>query len=174
MPTIRDHHTEEWRPVPGWRTFYEVSSLGRVRNVDTGRILNPSNTHKGYLRVALCWGEDREYQRVHRLVARAFHGEPAEGTQVNHKNGVKDDNQAENPEWVTPAENAAHAVATGLNAGRLGELHQLSKLTEKQVVAARVLYAKGCYSLRRLARRFGVTHKTLRLAIAGKTWRHVE
>lgn len=169
----QQQHTEEWRPAPGWWTWYEVSSLGRVRNVDTGLVLKPQVTDKGYERVALCWMDDKEFHRIHRLVARAFHGEPSEGMQVNHKNGVKNDNRAENLEWVTPAENAAHASAMGLNVGRIGERHFRSKLTEQRVKAARALRAKG-YTFRRLARRFGVNHKTLRNAIVGRTWSHVK
>lgn len=26
--------TEEWRDIPGYRGYYQVSSLGRVRSVD--------------------------------------------------------------------------------------------------------------------------------------------
>jgi hypothetical protein len=42
-------------------------------------------------------------------VATAFVEGWREGLQVNHKNGVKTDNRAENLEWVTSSENHQHA-----------------------------------------------------------------
>ena len=30
---------ERWRPIPGWGRHYEMSDRGRVRRVETGRVL---------------------------------------------------------------------------------------------------------------------------------------
>jgi hypothetical protein len=46
---------------------------------------------------------------VHRLVAEAFFG-PTVGMDVNHKNGVKDDNRVENLEWCTRQQNLQHSM----------------------------------------------------------------
>ncbi len=89
---------------------YEVSALGEIRNEKTGRILKPA-LRDGYLRVNL----HRRQHAVHRLVAQAWLPPPEEDkTEVNHKDGNKENNRAENLEWVTPAENARHARVTGL------------------------------------------------------------
>lgn len=58
-----------------------------------------------------------EQHRVHRLVARAFPDicPCVQGADVvNHKNGQKTDNRAENLEWLTARENSQHAVNLGL------------------------------------------------------------
>lgn len=46
---------------------------------------------------------------VHRLVASAFVPGEIKGLQVNHINGVRNDNRSDNLEWVTASENLKHS-----------------------------------------------------------------
>lgn len=122
--------TEIWKPVLGWEELYEVSNLGQVRSLDRvvwykgrygntcrrtfkGKILRPCR-NQGYLDVVLACQDYTKSCQVHRLVAQAFVDNPDNKPQVNHINGVKHDNRAENLEWVTRSENIKHAVNKGL------------------------------------------------------------
>lgn len=91
---------------------YEVSTLGRVRNKRTGRVLKPTLS-RGYEKVTLCWNGERKNAQVHRLVLMAFR-HLGDGLECNHINGVKNDNRLENLEWVTCSQNHHHAVRLGL------------------------------------------------------------
>jgi len=102
MAEERWHHCE----VP--YTRYEVSDQGRVRNAHTGLILKPYVFRNAYLGVMLSYKGEKQFKLIHRLVATAFVPGWRKGLQVNHKNGVKNDNRAENLEWVTQSENMHH------------------------------------------------------------------
>lgn len=96
----------EWRPVPGYEGLYEVSDFGRVRNVrptqgrPAGYVLStPVNQTTGCAVVRLYGPQGGKTLAVHRLVARAFHGEAPTGAKVKRINGIKADNRADNLEW---------------------------------------------------------------------------
>ena len=102
-------NTEIWHKCEVPYTRYEVSNQGRVRNAHTGLVLRPRKVSHGYRKVTLCYKGQQKHCLVHALVATAFVEGWREGLEVNHKNGVKTDNRAENLEWVTASENKQHA-----------------------------------------------------------------
>lgn len=95
--------TEEWRDCYWHPGEFEVSSDGRVRRKRDGFLFKTNHPCRitGYCKVRL-QAESGEIKMllVHRLVAFAFCGEPKEGQQVHHKNGIKTDNRVSNLEWV--------------------------------------------------------------------------
>lgn len=99
---------ENWRTIRGYEGFYEVSTLGRVRNSRTRRILSPQRARGGYLFVQLCRPGQCKPCKIHRLVATAFLENPNNFPQVNHKNGNTADNRVSNLEWCSQEYNIWH------------------------------------------------------------------
>ena len=102
--------SEEWRDVEG--TGYKVSSLGRLIG-RKGKILHPTRLPNGYYSISI----DGAMTYVHRLVAEAFCGK-SDGKQVDHIDGNKANNTAENLRWVTGRENVAHSYVLGRGSNR--------------------------------------------------------
>ena len=105
---------ETWKQVPGYEGLYEVSNLGRVKSLGRprclrgGRILKQQDNGFGYLLCQLCKAGKRRMASTHRLVAAAFIPNPDDKPQVNHKDGCKHNNRADNLEWCTNSENQLH------------------------------------------------------------------
>lgn len=94
---------EQWKKIEGFEN-YSVSNNGQVRNDKTGRILKTYKKPSGYIQVQM--GRKTVPKYIHRLVAQAFIPNASNKPQINHKNGNKGDNRADNLEWVTASENA--------------------------------------------------------------------
>lgn len=110
---------EVWKPIKGYEGLYEVSNYGNVRRVwRYGRewigTCKPKRTKDGYLETTLMKNSKPKYVRTHRLVATAFCDNPHNKKEVNHIDGNKRNNRADNLEWVTSSENQIHAYKLGL------------------------------------------------------------
>lgn len=111
---------EEWRDIKGYEGRYQVSNKGRIRSLDRitvksdgniqhskGRILSLYQSTTGYLQTRI---EGGKHIVVHRAVAEAFLPRTKGLDVVNHKSGVKTQNEPENLEWTTFSGNTLHGV----------------------------------------------------------------
>ena len=93
---------------------YLVDENGLVYSTKTKKYLSQHYDKYGYKVVGLCDNYKIKTCKVHRLVAEAYLPNIENKPQVNHINGLKDDNRLINLEWVNAKENQIHAWNTGL------------------------------------------------------------
>ena len=116
---------EIWKPISDvWG--YEVSTYGRVRNSQTGKVLSPEwrDNRKGRkdARVTL----RGHHYAIARLVAQTFLKPPQIGMTVNHVDGDLRNNSASNLEWLSRKDNVAQAR----NAGSFCRVEGIVRLIE--------------------------------------------
>ena len=161
---------EIWKPIR-WIDGYSVSNTGRVRNDNTTKILSQSvRSHTSdYLSVTLPHGENGENKtrvNVHRLVAETFLERETPDLVVNHKDGNKHNNAAENLEWVTRSENDRHAFALGLRHSTSEQIAEAIKSRMRKVI--NITLGKEYDSICDAARDIGGQHSGISKCLSGE------
>lgn len=142
---------EIWKDIKGYEGIYQASNLGRIKSLQREvwngyqnvlkkeRILKPRKDRKGYVNYILYNNNISKGYKGHFLVLNSFTEKPKDKDQINHINGIKDDNRLINLEWCNNSENQIHAINTGLKKTKKGYYEppkpKLSKeeLREKQI-----------------------------------------
>lgn len=162
---------EVWQPIPD-RVDAFASSGGLIRRrvgVKQGWVTTRGWDDGQYYRVMV----NGVIEKVHRLVALAFHPNPHNKPQVNHKNGNKRDNQPLNLEWATHAENLKHAGETGLMAHLPGEENGFAKLTEDKVREIFELRKNRSMTQRAVAKLYGISQAHVWRIAHRHVWAHL-
>lgn len=139
---------EIWKPIIGYESIYEISSLGRIKSLGNNKekkekIMQGRISQYGYREVNLRKkGDKMRTFTVHRLVAKHFHANPENKPCVNHINCIKDDNRAVNLEYCTYQENMDHACENDL-------VHHMFSQQEKDEIISK--YIPRIYGQEKLA-----------------------
>ena len=109
-------YKEVWKPVitdkEDYTGLYEVSNIGRVRIVKTGKIKKSrKNKVTGYEIIDLSKNNKQKTYGIHRLVAFAFVEGYFEGACVDHINTCKTKNIWTNLRWTTVKENSNNPLS---------------------------------------------------------------
>jgi hypothetical protein len=170
--------TETWKDILNYEGLYQVSDLGSVKSLNRvtrhshnlkERILKCRLDSKGYFYVSLCKDAVVHNFRVHRLVAIAFIVNPNNKSCINHKDGVKINNEPYNLEWCTYKENTRHKDRV-LGKHVFGEKNGEAKLTEVDVI-----YIRDSNLLQReLAEIFKVSRSQISRIKNKKSWKHLK
>ncbi len=161
---------EHWRPIKNYEGLYWVSDLGNIRSVRVACMAGDRDRF-GYRRIVLQNNKRVKRFLIHRLVAEAFIGPREEGMTVNHKNGKKADNRAENLEYLTQGENEQHSFDKLGRVSPGGSRHWNHKITEQDVI--QIIALRPTHSLKQLTEKFGVGAPTISMICNRRIWRRV-
>lgn len=132
--------TDEWRDVRIKNAEvgrYLVHKDGVVLDLKTNKLRSINDNGYGYKVSSMLDTRCNVIRNfyLHRIVAHEFCDGYAEGLEVNHINEDKEDNRAENLEWVTSKQNTKHSVGTGrVNGKKRGTVNQTTIEHRKAVV----------------------------------------
>jgi len=123
---------EIWKNIEGFNELYQVSTFGRLKSIRNNIIMKQRN-RGGYRCSKISLKGLAAHKSTHIYLAESFIENPENKSQVNHKDGDKENNHISNLEWNTPSENAIHAYENGLSFSKKGEDCYISKFTNKEV-----------------------------------------
>lgn len=150
---------EIWKDIKDYEGIYQVSNLGRVKRVETDRVLKGCKNRAGYLRVRLSKNKIVFNKRIHRLVAESFISNSENKSQVNHIDEDKTNNKVSNLEWVTNRENANHGTRN----------ERVSKSLSIPIIATNIKTGESTefYGSRECARQLELNRSCIRYVLKG-------
>ncbi len=173
---------EQWRAVPGYEGFYEVSDQGNVRSLprmvahpktgvrpSPGKVLSPARRKDGRRYVALSKEGVVRHGAVARIMLEAFVG-PANGRMALHKDDNRDNDNLPNLYWGTNVENMSDKVKNGNSLK--GSKHHKAQVYEAQVIEMRKRMDAG-EDYRVVAEEYGLSLTATQSIKHRRTWKHI-
>ena len=158
---------ETWKDIENYEGYYQVSNLGRIKRlerkmidnrnrifINKGGILKLKVGNSGYKYVNLSKNGKVKSKTVHRLVGLAFLENKNNKRCINHKDGIKTNNNISNLEWVTYKENSIHALENGLIP--LKESYMIVKHNKNHIID---LYRR--FSTQEIAEMYGTYYRLI-------------
>ena len=114
---------EEWKEIADFEGLYLISSFGRVKSIINNKILTPCIVRANGLVVGLMRNGKVEKRQVSRLVAAAFIPNPDNKPCIDHIDGDRTNNHADNLRWVTVKENQNNPITKSKWIGKKAKPH---------------------------------------------------
>ena len=106
--------------------WYIAHDNGMIWSEKSKKFLSTRTKSKGYVKVNLYDDEGKvKNVRVHRIIWEAFNGAIPDGYEINHKNGIRDDNRLDNLELLTHRDNLLYG--DGLEKRRLAQIQKVKR-----------------------------------------------
>lgn len=158
---------EKWAQING----YKISNYGKIIG-KRNKPLSDKPDKSGYITTSINLGEGiGKISGRHRIIATIFIPNPYNLPEVNHIDGNKENNRADNLEWVTKKENQQHA--SHVLKKRAGIYNYHVKMTEEIVIE---IYNE-CKNTNKkyidIAKEYNIEPDAVRRIANGVTWKYL-
>ena len=155
------------RPIPEFPGYY-VTACGVVSS--ERKVLSQCPTRRGYYRVWLYRNKKRIEKSVHQCVALAW-VDGDNSLTVNHKDGDKTNNHADNLEWITNRDNIIHSFASSNRdpnktwETRRKKSYGMTSITDSDIAEIYSMSMRGETKVA-IAKKLGIHRKTVASALS--------
>jgi len=147
-----------------------------TRQNKKGKKLKGKLSINGYHQISITINRKRFFILSHNIIWIFYNGLYKEGLTINHKDGIKINNDIDNLELLTARDNQLHAIKLGLQKPMCGEKNGCSKLTKKDVIFIRNNFKRinsKRSNIRYLSNMFNVDYNEIYKIVTNKRWRHI-
>lgn len=169
---------EIWKDIEGYAGCYQIFNFNLIKSLSrkgrpTEKILKQIKDGKYYV-VSLSKNNIVKKYTVHRLLAIAFIPNPENYPQVLHRNDIGTDNRLENLYWGNIDQNGADASRNCCFSNTVkGEAHYAAKLTKRDIIKIRKMWATNQFLKSEIGRRFNVCGQYIGKILKKETWKHI-
>lgn len=191
--SIESLPNEEWKDVVGYEGLYLISNFGRLKRTyknGNEKLLKFHFDKDGYLFTIVCRKQEKSNKKQHRLIAEAFIPNPNNKPEIDHVNGIKDDNRIENLRWCNRIENRNNPVSRDRYARARKGRHinipnkcilNLRRDTRKCVQIDNGVFLKEFDSITEASKETGIPRTSINSCVRGRrksaggfTWKYKE
>mgnify|MGYP002991328437 CR=1 FL=1 len=156
-----------WKDIEGYKGHYQISNYGNVRSLKKDAFLMKGGYLKGYKIISLWKNGTGKMFRVHRLVAAAFIPNPENKPCIDHIDGDRANNHADNLRWSTRKQNANNPISIE-RYRKAGIIQKPYKQLQIPVQQLKDGFLIGSYSsIREAERATGIAHTSISRVIRG-------
>ena len=154
---------------------YEISNYGKLRNTATKKEYCFSLNKSGYYKLVIIYEGKLKTVYKHRAVSENFIPNKDLSLEVNHKDGNKLNNYAENLEWCSRKENMNHAWGTGLINTEINKSESQAILTKEEVffILENYIPWDKTFGTRPLAEKFNISKSRIVTIINNKSYKWI-
>ena len=160
---------EIWKRIQDYGGLYEVSNLGRVRDLK-GKLKPMYKNNKGYYCMSLYYNKKSYHPTIHRLVATYFIPNVNNYPQINHIDCDKSNNKVINLEWCNQRYNYDEGMKNFLYSKN--ENHLWAKLKNTDIPMIYKLYELG-FTRVTVSRIFNINPSSLEAIEKGISYREL-
>ena len=161
--------SEIWKPIKDFENLYEISNLGRIRNIQTNTFKKTYISEYGYVNVSLYKNKKHYNKRLSRLLAEAFIPNIDNKPTVDHIDRNKQNNEVSNLRWASYVEQANNKDKTNIieNMKKLGKKKYPNRAEKIKQYDINGNFIKEYNSSREAGKLLNISEKTISSCVNG-------